>query len=408
MKKILSVIFKIILCYVGLMLICGGIGGIIACTKVENILMAALCIIFSILLFISGFFLFRAALKKEHTGNQIVTNKEKENPEKNDEKEISEAYVDTGNTIYRTDGEDISDEEIPYLIQSTYEETMRDNGISNYEPLDLSFIQVQNKNKKTFTRIPSFEELSHIEPENPPINSTDIFFLKYINGLTLENPFIAQYWYYDYNLNYSEEIRKLVSAGLLTVSNVNIEKFKVNDLKAILRNFNLPLTGNKKDLQQRLIANVSTEALSDFLGTQTQYFCATEKGKSLINNICESATKNLELEDACINLIRKYKFDEAFSLIDNFKRSVPAGAEASSFFTPNMNNHYYEIMDSNCFYYTLEKDRDIEDQVRAAIIFCRMYGSSQENIIKIIKRVYNDNHRIFCEDARNILRGRLL
>ena len=60
------------------------------------------------------------------------------------------------------------------------------------------------------------------------------------------------------------------------------------------------------------------------------------------------------------------------------------------------------------FFYTLVKDRDIEQKVRAGIVFCRMYGSSQDNTLKLIHRIYTENGKDFDEDARNILSGRLL
>ena len=142
-------------------------------------------------------------------------------------------YVETDSGIYRADKKSIGDEEVSYLMQIGYEEALQKEGLYRGQPLDLSLMQERDKNKKEYTKIPTYDELSILEPSEVSLCSTDIFFLKYINGLPLKSPFIAQYWYYDYNLNYSEEIKKLVSAGLLTISNVNISKFKVADLKKI-------------------------------------------------------------------------------------------------------------------------------------------------------------------------------
>lgn len=193
------------------------------------------------------------------------------------------AYVEYENIIRRTDEKPISDEEVPYLMQIGYEKALQKEGMYNGQLLDLSFMQTKDKNKKEYTRIPTYDELSIIEPSESDICPTDILFLKYIDGLCLERPFIAQYWYYDYNLNYSEEIKKLIATGLLTISNININKFKVEELKKILRHFNLPLTGKKHDLQERILSNISTNDLCNYLGNTVNYFCPTQKGKALID-----------------------------------------------------------------------------------------------------------------------------
>ena len=331
-----------------------------------------------------------------------------ENSPKPNNTRVSQQYIETNHGIQRTDGRPFEDSEVPYLIQLGYEKEMQKRGVYNGEQLDLSFIAQANENKASHTKLPTYDELIDIPQKDEKITSTDIFFLKYINGRTLENPSIAQYWFYEYNLNYSDEIRKLVASNLLTVQNVNIEKLKVDELKAILRNFNLPLTGKKKYLQQRILDNIKLDDLSHFLGDNTHYFSVTEQGASLIENIHESATRNIELEDSCIALIINGDYESAFNLISDFKHNTPA--EACSYFEYNDNiaRECLDIMNSHSFYYTLEMDRNLENAIRAAVVFCRMYGSGQDNIKKIIKRIYIENGHEFTNDAKNIISGRLL
>ena len=50
----------------------------------------------------------------------------------------------------------------------------------------------------------------------------------------------------------------------------------------------------------------------------------------------------------------------------------------------------------------------IEKKIRAAIVFCRMYGLGQDKIRKLIMRIYKENDHIFSEDAKNLINGRLL
>lgn len=324
-------------------------------------------------------------------------------------KEHGSSYIEIDNSLIKIDGETISDEEVPYLMQIGYEEVMRKHGFANPPVLDLSHINNTNKEKREYTALPTFDELATIPPEPSEINSTDVFFFKYIDGRTLEKPDIAQYWYYDYNLNYSDEIKKLISNELLVLKNVNIQKLKVDELKAILRHFSLPLSGRKLDLQNRIYDNIPYSDLSQYFGHEKHYFCSTEKGKQLINSFFDSATKNLELENKCIDLILQHDFRGAHILIQDFKHSTPVERQNSYLsYNSNAEQTYNNIMNSHSFYYTLEKDRDLEVKIRASVVFCHMYGSGQDNIRKIIKRIYLENGRDFSNDAKNILSHRLL
>lgn len=319
-------------------------------------------------------------------------------------------YIKVGSCIQRTDGKPIFDEEIPYLMQLGYENSLQKEGMSGRRILDDLPIDHDLPRKRIYTTIPPYQELQNIplNVDYEPILSTDIFFLKYLDGRTLEHPDIAQYWYYDYNLNYSDEIKKLISAGLLTITNINLKKFKIEDLKNILRQFNLPLSGKKAILQKRILENISFDELSSFLDDSTHYFSATDNGSTLIETIPDSATFNLELENEAISLIMKDKYQAAYDLIQEFKNLNPFKKSQHLEYQQYEDDTFHSIMESQAFFYTLEKDRDLEVKIRASIIFCRMYGSGQDNIRKIIKRIYLENNREFTNDAKNIINSRLL
>ena len=319
-------------------------------------------------------------------------------------------YIETDSTIQRADGKPFSDEEVPYLMQLSYEKILQREGIYNGEVLDLTYLNEDLPKKRFQTAIPSYQELCNIPPNtsNVSILSTDIFFLKYLDGRTFEHPDIAQYWYYDYGLNYSDEIKKLVSAGLLTITNINLKKLKVDDLKDILRHFELPLSGKKDALQKRILENIGLDELSSFLGNSTHYFCSTDNGSELIKTVHESATFNLELENEAISLITKNNYAAAYCLIWKQKSQNPANKNLSPEYPQYRDAEFHSIMDSHAFFYTLEKDRELETKIRAAVVFCRMYGLGQDNIKKIIKRIYVENHHEFSSDAKNIISGRLL
>ena len=281
------------------------------------------------------------------------------------------SYLERGNTVHRTDGKVIKDDEIPYLMQMGYKEALRKNGLNTQNPLDVSSITAMDKNKPIYTKIPSYEELCNIKNEDYLLLSTDLLFAKYIDGLPLINPSIAQYWFYEYNLNYSAEIKKLFSCQIVCLTKSNINGLKVNDLKNLLKHFNLPVSGKKEELKERIISSVNDNDIAAYLGTDNYIFTLTSKGKSKVEKIFDSATKNIELEDLCISLIMHEQFEDAYLKIVSFKNSTPEGS-VSYAYNSSQNQLYMDMMFSNAFNYTLSKNHDLELEIRAAVIFCRM------------------------------------
>lgn len=170
---------------------------------------------------------------------------------------------------------------MPYLIQVGYEEALKKAGLYNGQVLDQSFMQERDKNKKEYTRIPTYQELSKVQTCDSYVSLTELLFLNYINGIPLLNPFIAQKWYYEYNLHYTKTIINLISNGLLTVEHACIDKLKSDELKAILKNFNYPMNGKKEELLLRIRANISQLDIDNYFNN-AKYFSATPKGHELI------------------------------------------------------------------------------------------------------------------------------
>ena len=433
MKKVFSVLSRIICGFLGIYFLLCSIGGIINCF-INPSIPIVLCLLLTFIFAIIGILLTKIAFnKKTSTGSasNVAINNIPDSPTyqvgqsaatcsvntQNEPTDIepspsihSEQYVEHNGVIFHPDGSSITDEEVPYLVQLGYEEALQREGIYDSEMLDLPHINNDLQSKRFQTAIPSYQELCNISANtsNVPMLSTDIFFLKYLDGRILEHPNIAQYWYYEYDINYSIEIKKLISSGLLTISQINLKRFKVDDLKNILRHFELPLSGKKADLQKRILENISLEELSSFLGDSTHYFCATDTGSELIKTVHDSATFNLELENEALSLILDYDYEDAFNLIWHYKKQTPAEKNTHYNYNPAMDELYDSIMIPCGFFYTLKKDRDIEENLRAAIVFCRMYGLGQDKVRKLIMRIYMESGHDFSEDAKNLINGRLL
>lgn len=411
---------KIFCAFWGIMFLFASLGGVINCFYVKaDLVTFIVCVTFTIFFFVMGITILRAVIRtssnkrlgiQEPAANQTPSKTVKTAlPQMQKNNPNYPQYIENGNIISHTDGSPITDEEVPYLMQLGYEEALRKTKQYNGEVLDTSFVTQNLAEKRSATIVPSYQEILRF-PTNlvSNVSSTDIFFLKYIDGRPVEKANIAQYWYYEYGLNYTDEIRKLYSSDLLNVSNINISKLKVEDLKNILRHFNLQLSGKKVDLINRISDNISPKELSSFLGDSVHYFCATNKGIALIESINDSATFNLELENEALSLIMNSDYKSAFSLIWNYKRQTPAEKNSHYEYSAYMDEMYDSIMIPEGFFYTLDKDRDIEGKIRAALVFCRMYGLGQDKTRKLIIRIYKENGHEFSADAANLINGRLL
>ncbi|MCI7302537.1 SAP domain-containing protein [Ihubacter massiliensis] len=252
--------------------------------------------------------------------------------------------------------------------------------------------------------------------DRSPLSSTEIFFLDYLDGLPIINPIIAQYWYYDYGLDYQTAIKKFIGQELLEVSCASLKKMKVPELKEILKEYKLPVSGKKSELCSRITNSISPEQLNKSLKDKGEFYQVTQKGNDLIKTVTPSATKNIELENKCIELISNRLYNDAYLLVADFKRGKPGnsglGIDWNHEYNAGLSEHsiaqYNQIVEHSSFNYTLTKDREIERPIRASIVFCQMMGLGQRDIWKIIKRIYLEAGKSFDEDAQNIIKGRLL
>lgn len=260
------------------------------------------------------------------------------------------------------------------------------------------------------------ESLNLNDFDRSPLTSTEEYFLEYLNGLPIKNPAIAQYWYYEYALNYEQEIKKFLGQKLLKISVIPLEKLKVPELKEILKKYNLPVSGKKSELCSRIANSVPEKELREWLSLKGKFYCLTDVGKKMTKDLIPSATKNLELENECIRLIMSNDYASAYRKVADFRRNSPASSglgidwerEYHSGLSDQDCERYRKMVEDNAFNYTLTRDREIELKIRAGIVFCHMMGLGQNDMWKLIKRIYFESNKNFDEDAKNIISGRLL
>lgn len=220
----------------------------------------------------------------------------------------------------------------------------------------------------------------------PPaaLTNSETAFLKYLNGLPVKSPAIAQHWFYDEGFYYPHTVSKFLSQGYLTLSYLpNIEKLKVQDLKDVLQKLGLPAKGKKADLIDTILKNFSAEDYAVAFGASEQYYTLTSQGKAEVKKLQVSATTETELEDCCLPLIMESRFDDAINAINEHDSSIGRKRGISS--------SDYTILSARQWYKSFISSATAEDKLyRACFVLCDMLGYSNKTHF-LIKRVTGDN-----------------
>ncbi|MCJ0225631.1 SAP domain-containing protein [Clostridioides difficile] len=231
-----------------------------------------------------------------------------------------------------------------------------------------------------------------LETDTKPLTSIEKSFLKYIIGENICEPYIAAYWTYEYNINYSYLISKFFNMDYLKISNYieDLTKLTVSELKEILKSNNIKSTGKKAELIERIEKEISCEDLSIFFSSSNKYYALTDKGKELLKNVHKSATKNIDLEDQCLELIYADKYEDAYNLICKYESSknIPRGI--------NVNWESHKITPAQIKSYKTIKELDInlkdillDNIIKSSYILCDMLGNNAKTSI-LVKRLVGE------------------
>ncbi|HBH1340121.1 TPA: DNA-binding protein [Clostridioides difficile] len=231
-----------------------------------------------------------------------------------------------------------------------------------------------------------------LETDTKPLTSIEKSFLKYIIGENICEPYIAAYWTYEYNINYSYLISKFFNMDYLKISDYieDLTKLTVYELKEILKSNNIKSTGKKAELIERIEKEISCEDLSNFFSSSNKYYALTDKGKELLKNVHKSVTKNIDLEDQCLELIYADKYEEAYDLICKYESSknIPRGI--------NINWKSHKITPTQIKSYKTIKELDInlknvllDNIIKSSYILCDMLGNNAKTSI-LVKRLVGE------------------
>lgn len=165
-------------------------------------------------------------------------------------------------------------------------------------------------------------DLSHFQERN--LTSIELSFLKYISGLKTHLKFISGDWTYNYHLDFQDVLNQFIGQKLVEVVELNLREkldkiFTVKDLEKLLQDKNLKISGKKSDLIEKLIENFSGAELEGYAAKRYIKYQLTEYGRTIIEPIKPSLTRDMEFEDKCYGLVMSNSYENAYNAINDFR-----------------------------------------------------------------------------------------
>lgn len=310
-KKVLRVIIWIIRIYFGVVLGMAAFGFIVAATQAESnigvydILLFALCTFGAVLL-----------LKKPKKNKAKATSAEEQLVVAQDESFSAQAEHIDNSPSYSDECMD-SDSSIAPIAQSVKPQSQATFDIinatdySNAQSIDDVARLAKERSDKLYaerqSRIDLFDPLSVAVDSDRDIVLTSIerAFLKKINKQPIEHPEVYAYWTYEYNIDFSAIMSKLLGYGFIAVSDFEqtLSCLTVKDLKELLAEKGISPTSRKASLIQQISSVYTEDDKSRLFERFPRRYLLTQKGTEAIEGIVPSFTYNYELEDSCLENI---------------------------------------------------------------------------------------------------------
>lgn len=175
------------------------------------------------------------------------------------------------------------------------------------------------------------QELSLFDPykieafddEDLSFTSVELNFLKYMNKKNVIDPAVAQYWRIEYRIDFKALMTEFITHRYLRISSPYdvLPKLKVDELRKILEEQGLEKKGTKAVLIERIKDSLPEDAISHLQPNDKAFYVLTEKGIHATEDLKTSATKDIDMEDFCINEILNGNFDEAYRRICEWEAS---------------------------------------------------------------------------------------
>ena len=210
-----------------------------------------------------------------------------------------------------------------------------------FEKISTIF-QAKAESKQTPSTEPELI-VSKLPTQIEDFSEAHIRFLRQLNGHPLNEPFTG---ILSFALDTSKFILVLQNLNLIRVASIaeSLECLKNESLKKILKQFELKVSGNKKELCERILDNISLPCLencNDF----SYCYLLTQRGKQVIDNFyIQNDIEYHEYVSSVTNLIMESKLDEAYKIIckKNAESPLPHGLNF------DWEKAYYQGLDSIC------------------------------------------------------------
>jgi hypothetical protein len=152
------------------------------------------------------------------------------------------------------------------------------------------------------------------------------FLSLFLNPRHLDTEYWQQIWSETLNRPYKSVIKDLVARGLLVEANSGQKlecSLRVSDLKQIMREYGLKVSGKKEELLSRLIESLPQEAEKRASSITDVYVC-TKEGKEIAKTYKSSVeSKRKNAEEEVRTLLQRKKIKNACLVIEEFIKSLP-------------------------------------------------------------------------------------
>jgi len=217
-------------------------------------------------------------------------------------------------------------------------------------------------------------------------------FLDMINGKRINQLFSGSTSIIPINLRAELEIyfNQSIKNNLIYVTRGKesiVQSFTKKELVDILKKNNLPITGNKTDLVERIESNIGLEILYN-TGKVSDWIKLTNLGKSTINNYKNNFSKQYDIfQQNIYNLFLLKKVSEACNSISSFKKSYPFNKK--DFFITYTDKELFELCKT-------VRTSDVLDRIGVPKVYhdailsimCMYYSFGDFNYEKKIEEIY--------------------
>lgn len=265
----------------------------------------------------------------------------------------------------------------------SYKENDDINKLANI--LDSNLIDYSKEDDDDNDENDEIDQTEEIILDKDILNENEIIFLKFMNNKNTDIAFSSR-WEWQYNIEPSAEVKKLILFHYLEYSNasINIKSSTVAELKKFLKDNNQKVTGKKEELINRILNNVDKETISNHFTTKK--YVLSQKGKEIIdkNKILfmsdrEKAGKDFEeLTDS------EYTQLQVFNKVNEYKRLRQNELTIEKGYSKN--DVLWSIYNKQNLIYFSKRDYDM-----ASIVYMRMY-----ELLYSEKKYDNALHYFIC------------